>query len=65
MYLVVCAVWLMVKSFSDALGGSESAAQKVKNLFFERENAVLLAAITSTIGVYLLASLIYVSSRHC
>lgn len=62
MYLVVCAVWLMVKSFGEALGGDESAVDKVKNLFFKQQNAVLLAAIASTIGIYLLASVIYVST---
>lgn len=60
MYLVLCAVWLMVRAFSEALGGSESAAEKVKNMFLKQQNAVLLAAIASTVGIYLLASFIYV-----
>lgn len=55
----------MVKSFSVALGGDESATEKIKNLFFQQQNAVLLAAIASTIGIYLLASLIYVNIGGC
>lgn len=64
-YLIVCAIWLMVASFTAALSKGDTALDKVKNLFFVMDNAVLLAAIASTIGIYLLASLIYVSySNH-
>jgi len=57
-YLVVCSVILSVRAFQDALGYDGSIADKLRTLF-DKTNGVLVAAVMSTIGIYLLASIPY------
>lgn len=68
-YLMVCAVWLMIVSFKGVLQnaakeGYEGAWGQFRYLFSQNNSAVLLAAIASTIGIYLLASVIYGDPWH-
>ena len=62
-YLIVCSVILSVSAFQDALGYEGSIADKFRTLF-NQTNGVLVAAVMSTIGIYLLASILYSDPWH-
>lgn len=65
-YLIVCSLWLTGRSLADipkALGPKPSAAQVFKS-FFSVPLGPLLAAIISTLGIYLVASLLYLDPFH-
>lgn len=59
LYLIVCSIVLTVKSFQGVFGGSGSVGSKFSSLF-SSTNGVLVAALLSTIGIYLIASFLYV-----
>ena len=62
-YLIVCSVILSVRAFQEALGFDGSVAEKFRTLF-NKTNGVLVAAVMSTIGIYLLASILYNDPWH-
>ncbi|WVO13477.1 hypothetical protein L204_101097 [Cryptococcus depauperatus] len=63
LYLIVCSVILSVVAFKGALGYPGSISQKLGNLF-NSTNGVLVAAVMSTIGIYLMASFLYRDPWH-
>ncbi|WRT68438.1 uncharacterized protein IL334_005414 [Kwoniella shivajii] len=62
-YLVVCSVILSVVAFKGALSDPGNIGQKLGNLF-NATNGVLVAAVMSTIGIYLFASFLYRDPWH-
>jgi len=63
-YLLVCAFWLTIKAFqSISFQNAPSIADKVKTLL-TGENGVLLAALCSTFGVYIITSFLYADPWH-
>ncbi|WVF72834.1 hypothetical protein IAT40_007652 [Kwoniella sp. CBS 6097] len=62
-YLIVCSVILSVVAFKGALSDEGSIGSKLGNLFNET-NGVLVAAVMSTIGIYLIASFLYRDPWH-
>ncbi|KGB79519.2 chitin synthase [Cryptococcus deuterogattii R265] len=63
LYLIVCSIILSVVAFKGALRDGESIGAKLGNLF-NSTNGVLVAAIMSTIGIYLIASFLYRDPWH-
>ncbi|KAK4688796.1 chitin synthase, partial [Tremellales sp. Uapishka_1] len=63
LYLIVCSVLLSVVAFEGALNVQGSVGQKIGDLF-NSTNGVLVAAVMSTIGIYLLASILYSDPWH-
>lgn len=62
-YLIVCSVILSVRAFDDALSTGETFIDKLR-ILFNKTNGVLVAAVMSTIGIYLLASILYSDPWH-
>lgn len=64
-YLIVCSIWLSVKAFASALNaeGAKTVLQKLAGLV-KASNGVLVAALASTIGIYLIASIMYADPWH-
>lgn len=62
-YLIVCSVILSVKAFDDALSTGNTLLEKLR-ILFNKTNGVLVAAVMSTIGIYLLASILYSDPWH-
>ncbi|WWC71534.1 uncharacterized protein I206_105492 [Kwoniella pini CBS 10737] len=62
-YLIVCSVILSVVAFKGALSDPGNIGQKLGNLF-NATNGVLVAAVMSTIGIYLIASFLYRDPWH-
>nr|XP_019044727.1 chitin synthase [Kwoniella bestiolae CBS 10118]OCF23657.1 chitin synthase [Kwoniella bestiolae CBS 10118] len=62
-YLIVCSVILSVVAFKGALSDPGNIGQKLGNLF-NATNGVLVAAVMSTIGIYLFASFLYRDPWH-
>ncbi|KAL1413394.1 Chitin synthase, class 7 [Vanrija albida] len=62
-YLILCSILLSVVAFKGALGGPGTALEKVKTLF-NATNGVLVAALASTVGIYLIASILYADPWH-
>lgn len=62
MYLIVCSVILSVKAFEAVFSNPDlhSTLDKIRSLF-NSTNGVLLAALASTFGIYLFASILFVS----
>ncbi|ODN78774.1 hypothetical protein L202_04333 [Cryptococcus amylolentus CBS 6039] len=63
LYLIVCSVILSVKAFQGALGLNSGIEDKLKSLF-NSTNGVMVAALMSTIGIYLIASFLYRDPWH-
>ncbi|WVQ82320.1 hypothetical protein IAT38_004448 [Cryptococcus sp. DSM 104549] len=63
LYLITCSVILSVVAFKGALKDGGSIGQKLGNLF-NSTNGVLVAAVMSTIGIYLIASFLYRDPWH-
>ncbi|EIW67254.1 hypothetical protein TREMEDRAFT_33680 [Tremella mesenterica DSM 1558] len=62
-YMIVCSVLLSIKAFEDALNVAGSAGTKIVHLF-KTSNGVLVAAVMSTLGIYLFSSLLYNDPWH-
>ncbi|RSH88762.1 Chitin synthase, class 2 [Saitozyma podzolica] len=62
-YLIACSLILSVKAFEGALNVSGSIATKLGDLF-NKTNGVLVAAVMSTIGIYLISSILYRDPWH-
>ncbi|WWD19088.1 hypothetical protein CI109_103546 [Kwoniella shandongensis] len=62
-YLIVCSVILSVVAFKGALSNPGNIGQKIANLFNDT-NGVLVAAVMSTIGIYLISSCLYRDPWH-
>lgn len=62
-YLIVCSVILSVKAFDEALSTGDTIAEKLR-ILFNKTNGVLVAAVMSTIGIYLFASILYSDPWH-
>ena len=62
-YLVCCSVILSVQAFKEALKAGDSILEKLAVLF-NKTNGVLVAAVMSTIGIYLFASLLFGDPWH-
>ena len=61
---MVCAVWLTVKAFQQiSFQNAPTVVDKVRTLV-TGTNGVLLAALISTYGIYLLASILYADPWH-
>ena len=61
---MVCAVWLTVKAFSNfTFKNAPTAVDKVKTLV-TGQDGVLLAALISTYGIYLVSSILYADPWH-
>ncbi|ORY35547.1 chitin synthase-domain-containing protein [Naematelia encephala] len=63
LYLIVCSLILSVKAFEEVLGVQGSIGEKLSTLF-NKTNGVLVAAVMSTIGIYLFASILYADPWH-
>jgi chitin synthase len=64
LYLIVVAVWLTARSITDLLNNTGDLGTRLKNLFVDPTQAVLLAALAATFGIYLIASLLYADPWH-
>jgi chitin synthase len=63
-YLLVCAVFLTVKAFTNiSFADAPTLKDKLIDLF-TGTNGVLLAALASTYGIYLVCSLLYFDPWH-
>ena len=62
-YLIVCSVILSVKAFDEALSTGDTIVEKLR-ILFNKTNGVLVAAVMSTIGIYLFASILYSDPWH-
>ncbi|KAK8854766.1 hypothetical protein IAR55_003505 [Kwoniella newhampshirensis] len=62
-YLIVCSVILSVVAFKGALSDPGNFGEKIANLFNDT-NGVLVAAVLSTIGIYLISSCLYRDPWH-
>lgn len=60
-YLIVTSLWLTVKSI---IGKHIQTIDDVLDLFTSAENAVLIAALAATFGIYLFASLLFADPWH-
>ncbi|PWN90368.1 putative chitin synthase 1 [Acaromyces ingoldii] len=62
LYLTGTALWLTVRSFANADKGK--TGQFLKDFFANQSNAVLLAALAATFGIYFLASVLFADPWH-
>lgn len=63
-YLLVCAFVLVGKAFSNVdFSNDPTVADKIKD-FVSGSNGVILAALASTFGVYIVSSLLYLDFWH-
>jgi chitin synthase len=61
-YLLVCSFWLTGKAFADIPKQLENkSSSEVIASFFTPPIGALIAAMVSTFGIYLVASILYVS----
>ncbi|CAO1630332.1 unnamed protein product [Parajaminaea phylloscopi] len=61
MYLIVTSLWLTVKTF---ISRDIHSWEGLKSLFTSAENAVLIAALAATFGIYLIASILFADPWH-
>lgn len=61
LYLIVTSLWLTINAFA---GKHLSTLAGIKSLFTNEENAVLVAALAATFGVYLIASILFADPLH-
>ncbi|KAL9931712.1 hypothetical protein V8E36_009498 [Tilletia maclaganii] len=59
-YLMVISLWLTIKAFSNQNFGSKD----IVNTIFNSQSTVLIAALTATFGIYLIASILYADPWH-
>lgn len=66
LYLIICSLWLTARSFADipkSLSAHPTALEVFKS-FFKVPIGPLVAAIISTFGIYLFASILYLNPWH-
>lgn len=61
LYLIATSLWLTVKAF---VGKDINSWESVKSLFTSAENAVLIAALAATFGIYSIASILFADPWH-
>ncbi|CAO1633403.1 unnamed protein product [Sympodiomycopsis kandeliae] len=60
-YLIFTSLWLTIKSLA---GKDLSSWAGIRSLFTSEENAVLIAALAATFGIYLIASVLFADPWH-
>lgn len=61
LYLIVTSLWLTVRAF---LGKNITTWAGIRSLFTSEQNAVLIAALAATFGIYLIASILFADPWH-
>ncbi|KAE8209951.1 hypothetical protein CF327_g6124 [Tilletia walkeri] len=59
-YLMVISIWLTIRSFTQ----QKISSKGIVDTIFNSQTTVLIAALTATFGVYLIASILYADPWH-